>query len=268
MYGFEVSIYFYICEYDCVRMSDWGGWPVLRLLHWSLILLRHGHWKPKFVYRIAFSVEDVLNYFSVFQRAFCFSCFLVTMLRCAVNLWVFCFPTRDLAAKLYKLGFNSKDSLQFQDMNFEAQSINCNESIHISHSFISQRITSHSAKVDLVGDRLCYDRIAGTGAGPDSGWVWGTSAFSPWWIHFYERISFNLHYEMVTELGEGPKVKICFFSMLCHSERFLGERDCHVSCVILVPSCTHFFCHLVIPPNKSLPAGYLRFRCAWGWKSS
>ena len=148
-------------------------------------------------------------------------------------------------------------------MNFEAQSITCKQSIHISHSFISQRITSHSAKVDLVGDRLCYDRIAGTGAGPDSGWVWGTRAFSPWWIHFYERISFNLHYEMVTELGEGPKVKICFFSMLCHSERFLGERDCHVSCVIFVPS---FFCHVVIPPNKSLPAGHLEVSVRLGLK--
>lgn len=118
------SQHFYICEYDCVRMSDWGGCPVLRLLHWSLILARHGHWKPKFVYKIASSVEDVLNHFGVFQRAFCFSCFLVTLSsninasmcgQLEVNLW------GDLAARLYTLGFNSKDSLQFQDMNFELQ---------------------------------------------------------------------------------------------------------------------------------------------------
>lgn len=35
------------------------------------------------------------------------------------------------------------------------------------------RLTTGSLvmEVELVGDRLCYDRIAGTGAGPDSGWV-------------------------------------------------------------------------------------------------
>ena len=125
------SQHFYICEYDCVRMSDWGGCPVLRLLHWSLILARHGHWKPKFVYRIAFSVEDVLNYFSVFQRDFCFSCFLVTMpLRCSVNLWGFCFPARDLAASLYYLGFKSKIPY-----NYKIWISNCNNQPIASNPF-------------------------------------------------------------------------------------------------------------------------------------
>ena len=33
------------------------------------------------------------------------------------------------------------------------------------------------SQVELVGDRLLYDRIAGTGAGPDSGWAAGRRRF-------------------------------------------------------------------------------------------
>lgn len=180
MYGFEVSIYFYICEYDCVRMSDWGGCPVLRLLHWSLILARHGHWKPKFVYRIAFSVEDVPTYFSVFQRGLCFSCFLVTLSSninasmCGQLVGVL-FPSKGFSSEIILFRIQIKRFLT----NYKIWISNCNNQLqaihsHFTYNFISQKITSHSAKVDLVGDRLCYDRIAGTGAGPDSGWVWGS----------------------------------------------------------------------------------------------
>ncbi|CAK9000539.1 unnamed protein product [Durusdinium trenchii] len=43
----------------------------------------------------------------------------------------------------------------------------------ISSTPFPDRLTTGSLvmEVELVGDRLCYDRIAGTGAGPDSGWV-------------------------------------------------------------------------------------------------
>jgi len=43
----------------------------------------------------------------------------------------------------------------------------------LSSTAFPERLTTGSLvmEVDLVGDRLCYDRIAGTGAGPDSGWV-------------------------------------------------------------------------------------------------
>lgn len=43
----------------------------------------------------------------------------------------------------------------------------------LSSTAFSERLTTGSlvAEVELVGDRLLYDRIAGTGAGPDSGWV-------------------------------------------------------------------------------------------------
>lgn len=39
------------------------------------------------------------------------------------------------------------------------------------------RLTTGSLvmQVELNGDRLCYDRIAGTGAGPNSGWAWRPS---------------------------------------------------------------------------------------------
>ncbi len=167
------SIYVYICEYDYVRMSDWGGCPVLRLLQWSLIFARHSHWKPKFVYRIAYSVEDVLNYFSVFQRDSCFSRFSFDVpSTCGGS-----FP-RDLAAWLYNLGFKSKTPYNFK---IWTSNLNQLQSIHIHiHIVLSpkwnstqhQAPISHCDKVDLVGDRLCYDRIAGNGAGPDSGWVW------------------------------------------------------------------------------------------------
>ena len=42
-------------------------------------------------------------------------------------------------------------------------------------AFVTQQTTGYRRflplQVELVGDRLCYDRIAGTGAGPDSGWA-------------------------------------------------------------------------------------------------
>eukprot|EP00439_Symbiodinium_sp_Y106_P003980 s5859_g1.t1 len=43
----------------------------------------------------------------------------------------------------------------------------------VSSTPFPDRLTTGSLvmEVELVGDRLRYDRIAGTGAGPDSGWV-------------------------------------------------------------------------------------------------
>ena len=57
-------------------------------------------------------------------------------------------------------------------------------------------------------------------------------------MHFYERISFNLHYEMVTELGEGPKVNIGFFDALPLRKIFRWKR---LSC-FLRNTCTILYC--------------------------